>query len=83
MTSTVIACGGGRLNGHLMERLADRLSPIPVLSTEALGYNGDWIEAAAFAWLASRTMNGQAGSDRAVTGARESRVLGAIYRKAV
>ena len=50
-TSTVIVCGGGRLNGHLMERLSARLSPIPVVPTEALGYNGDWIEAAAFAWL--------------------------------
>lgn len=82
-TSTVVVCGGGRLNGHLMERLADRLSPIPVMPTEVLGYTGDWIEAAAFAWLASRTIDGQPGSDRAVTGARESRVLGGIYRKAV
>jgi anhydro-N-acetylmuramic acid kinase len=82
-TSSVIVCGGGRLNSHLMERLADRLSPIPVLPTEAFGYNGDWIEAAAFAWLAHRTLSGQTGSDRAVTGARASRVLGAIYRKAV
>ncbi len=36
-TSTVIVCGGGRLNGHLMERLSARLSPIPVVPTEALG----------------------------------------------
>jgi len=82
-TSTVIVCGGGRLNGHLMECLADRLFPIPVSPTEALGYNGDWIEAAAFAWLAFRTINGKTGSDRVVTGARTSRMLGGIYRKAV
>ena len=82
-TSTVIVCGGGRLNGHLMERLSERLSPIPVVPTEALGYNGDWIEAAAFAWLAFRTISSQTGSDRAVTGARASRVLGGIYRKAI
>jgi len=81
-TDTVIVCGGGRLNGHLMERLRVCLAPLPVLPTESFNYNGDWIEAGAFAWLAHRTLSGLSGSDRAITGARASRVLGAIYPKA-
>jgi anhydro-N-acetylmuramic acid kinase len=82
-TATVIVCGGGRLNRHLMERLGARLTNISTMPTESFNYNGDWIEAAAFAWLAHRTLNDQNGSDRAVTGARASRVLGAYYPKAV
>jgi anhydro-N-acetylmuramic acid kinase len=80
-TDRVIVCGGGRLNDHLMQRLNSSLAPIPVVPTESFNYGGDWIEAAAFAWLAHRTMTGQAGSDRAITGARSSRVLGALYPK--
>jgi anhydro-N-acetylmuramic acid kinase len=82
-TRTVIVCGGGRLNGYLMERLGACLTNTSVEPTESFSYNGDWIEAAAFAWLAHRTLNGRTGSDRAVTGARSSRVLGAYYPKAV
>jgi anhydro-N-acetylmuramic acid kinase len=81
-TDAVIVCGGGRLNLHLMERLGECLAPIPVLPTEAFNQNGDWIEAAAFAWLAHRTIRGFAGSDCAITGARSSRVLGAYYPRA-
>ena len=80
-TDRVIVCGGGRLNEHLMERLGVCVAPIPVAPTESFGYGGDWIEAAAFAWLAHRTMTGQVGSDQAITGARASRVLGAFYPK--
>ena len=81
-TNLIIVCGGGRLNSHLMERLRDCLAPIPVVPTESLNYSGDWIEAAAFAWLAHRTSSGKTGSDRAITGARSSRVLGAYHPKA-
>lgn len=80
-TVRVIVCGGGRLNEHLMQRLGVCIAPIPVVPTESFNYGGDWIEAAAFAWLAHRTMIGQAGSDRAITGARASRVLGGFYPK--
>jgi anhydro-N-acetylmuramic acid kinase len=80
-TDRVIVCGGGRLNEHLMQRLGVCVAPIPVVPTEYFNHGGDWIEAAAFAWLAHRTMIGQAGSDRTITGARGSRVLGAFYPK--
>ena len=80
--SVVIVCGGGRLNGHLMERLGAGSADARVTTAEAFDYNGDWIEAAAFAWLAYRTSMGLTGSDSAVTGARAPRVLGAFYPRA-
>ncbi|MGE0623582.1 MAG: anhydro-N-acetylmuramic acid kinase [Pseudomonadales bacterium] len=74
----LIVCGGGRLNGFLLERLADLVS-IPVVTSDALGYDGDAMEAAAFAWLAARRLDGRAGNAPAVTGSRGRRVLGAVY----
>lgn len=77
-TGSTFVCGGGRLNGALMGELAQRLA-MPVAPTEALGADGDAIEAAAFAWLAYRRINGLPGNAPAVTGAAAERVLGAIY----
>lgn len=74
----LIVCGGGRRNGFLMERLSD-LADIPVLTTDALAFDGDALEAAAFAWLAARRLNGLPGNVATVTGAEGMRVLGAIY----
>lgn len=75
----VYICGGGARNHHLMKRLQALLAPAQVSSTAALGVDPDWMEAIAFAWLAWRCENGQAGNLPAVTGARGERVLGAIY----
>jgi anhydro-N-acetylmuramic acid kinase len=75
----VIVCGGGRLNGCLMQLLASALPKHDVVSSDALGVNGDWIEAAAFAWLAAQTLAQRPGNEPAVTGARGPRILGAIY----
>jgi len=77
-TKQVIVCGGGRLNKDLMQRLA-RATSISVEPSESYGVDGDSIEAALFAWLASRTLNGLTGNEPAVTGARGYRVLGGIY----
>jgi anhydro-N-acetylmuramic acid kinase len=63
-----------------MSRLGDELAPAPVRNTSALGIDPDWVEAATFAWLASRTMRGLTGSSAAVTGAGGPRILGGIYR---
>lgn len=53
----VVACGGGRLNAALMERLAASLAERrqSLLLAEDLGLDGDAIEAQAFAYLAVRT----------------------------
>ncbi len=74
----LVVCGGGRHNGLLMERLA-ALTALPVETTEALGFDGDALEAAAFAWLAYQRLQGATGNAAAVTGAAGGRVLGAIY----
>ena len=75
----VVACGGGRLNGDLMERLERRLTGRQVMRSETLGVDGDAIEAAAFAWLAYRFLERLPGNSPTVTGAAGPRVLGAFY----
>lgn len=75
----LLVCGGGAHNGFVMERLAERLTPVPVASTAALGWDPEWIEAAAFAWLAYRTLQCEPGNAPTVTGARRAGVMGAVY----
>ena len=75
----LLVCGGGAHNRFVMERLAERLAPVPVESTASLGWDPEWIEAAAFAWLAYRTLNGEPGNAPTVTGASRAGVMGAIF----
>ena len=75
----IVVCGGGRLNGDLMDRLGRRLRRRQMMKTETLGFDGDAIEAAAFAWLAYRFLERLPGNSPAVTGASGPRVLGAFY----
>jgi anhydro-N-acetylmuramic acid kinase len=77
--ASLIVCGGGALNGHLMGRLALHLPHLQVVSSEAQGLPPLQVEAAAFAWLAFKTMRRETASLPSVTGARGARVLGAIY----
>ncbi len=74
----LLVCGGGRLNRFLMQRLTE-LSGAAVQSTDEHGWNGDAIEAAAFAWLAHQRLIGEPGNVPEVTGARGRRILGAVY----
>ena len=74
----VYVCGGGALNGCLMRMLQGALGK-PVLSTEALGIAPTHVEGIAFAWLAARFCDRQAGNLPGVTGARGPRILGALY----
>ena len=53
MPENIYVSGGGRHNAHLMQRLRI-LSARPVKTIEALGWDGDLLEAFAFAYLASR-----------------------------
>ncbi len=75
----VYLCGGGAHNPTLHNRLAALLPDSTVQTTNVLGVDGDYLEAIAFAWLAQQTLHGQAANLPAVTGARHSCILGAIY----
>ena len=78
-TSEILVCGGGIHNTALMHELAAAANPIAIRSTEEFGLHPDWVEAAAFAWLAGRTLDGLPGNLPAVTGASGDAVLGGIY----
>lgn len=73
--SEVVISGGGALNAHLMRRLRALFSPAPVGVT-ALPVMAK--EAACFAWLAARALDGKPGNAPSATGARGSRILGKI-----
>ena len=75
----LIVCGGGALNAHLMQRIAQGLPQCNVASSANHGLPPLQVEATAFAWLAQQTIERQPASLPAVTGARGARVLGAIY----
>ena len=74
----VIVCGGGAHNTDLMQRLR-RLTAVRVTTTDSHGVPPDWVEGAAFAWLARARLRGLAGNVPSVTGARREAVLGSVY----
>lgn len=74
-----MVCGGGARNDFLMQRLAANLPNCRVHTTEEYGIAPEWVEAAAFAWLAMQTLIGKSGNVTEVTGARQPAILGAIY----
>jgi anhydro-N-acetylmuramic acid kinase len=74
----IAVCGGGVHNPVLMRRLAELLAPRALASSAHFGVDPDFVEAQAFAWLAYRTLAGEAGNLPSVTGAQGPRVLGAI-----
>ena len=63
-----LVCGGGRRNPALMAALAAAL-PAPVAPVEAVGWDGDALEAQCFAFLAVRVARGLALSFPTTTGA--------------
>ncbi|MBI4371625.1 MAG: anhydro-N-acetylmuramic acid kinase [Elusimicrobia bacterium] len=71
----VVVSGGGVLNRHLMRRLSALFAPIPVVVSE-LPVQAK--EAACFAWLALRALDGEPGNLPTATDARGPRVLGKI-----
>lgn len=78
-TRELFVCGGGAHNGELLRRLARNLPETVVETTAVAGLDPDWVEAAAFAWLAMRRMNNQPGNLPSVTGASRKVMLGAIH----
>lgn len=78
-TQEIYLCGGGYKNRHLVSLLKELCSPLPIDDTSALGVAPDWVEAAAFAWLAKQTLEGKPGNLPSVTGAHSAVPLGKIF----
>jgi len=74
----VLVCGGGARNRALMEALRAAL-PCPLTSTDEHGLPSQWVEAAAFAWLAWCHDTRHAAGLPEVTGARKPTLLGCRY----
>jgi len=74
----LVISGGGARNPALVERLAARVQPRPVVPFEQLFFDGEAKEAVAFAFLGHRTILGLPGNLPGATGARGPRVLGHI-----
>ncbi len=72
-------CGGGALNSQLVSLLDEALPNYKVSTTDDLGINPQWVEAAAFAWLAQRFTERRPGNVPSVTGASAPTVLGALF----
>ena len=77
--SAIYICGGGSNNTELCRQLSTLLSPRKFSSTSKLGLDPNWVEAAAFAWLAKQTIEHKAGNLPSVTGALKKVILGGIY----
>ena len=76
---TIIVCGGGRLNPAILNMLTAQ-SRANVCCAEAVGWDGDALEAQAFAYMAVRCLRGLAlsftgttGVERPVSGGRIAR----------
>lgn len=78
--SALYVCGGGARNTFLMERLQALSPSTTIASTDVLGLSPDWVEAAAFAWLAWRRLSGKPGNLPSVTGASRPVALGGLYQ---
>ncbi len=73
----VYLCGGGCFNDHLVDMIRSGID-IPVNTTAALRIDPMHVEAAAFGWIAWRTLNRLPSSLASVTGARSDSICGVI-----
>ncbi|WP_434779595.1 anhydro-N-acetylmuramic acid kinase [Neisseria sp. Ec49-e6-T10] len=78
-TKHIFICGGGAQNKALMQHLQKQLPEIGFGLSDELGLNSQWVEAAAFAWLAQRFTQRLPGNIPMVTGALDFKILGALY----
>lgn len=76
--SQVLICGGGRHNAYLMG-LLDACVNAPVMPVERVGWDGDMLEAHAFAYLAARSALGLPLSLPATTGVYQPVTGGVFY----
>jgi len=78
-----IVCGGGRKNPHIVNDLREgaRKDGADVMLMEDAGWNGDFTEAEAWAYLAVRAQRGLALTFPTTTGSREA-VSGGVFAQA-
>jgi len=76
-----LVAGGGRRNPALMAALAERLAA-PVAAVEAVGWDGDALEAQAFAYLAVRSLAGLPITLPETTGVARPMTGGRLHRHA-
>lgn len=74
-----IVAGGGRHNRFLMQQLQQHIS-VPVLSIDKIGFDGDAIEAEAFAYLAVRSIKGLPISFPMTTGTPQPMTGGKLHK---
>ena len=79
-TDEIILCGGGPKNITLLSALKKRMPSIQFSLTEDYGFDSDYLEAIAFAFLARQTLLKKPGNIKSVTGASEEIILGGIYQ---
>jgi anhydro-N-acetylmuramic acid kinase len=76
----IYVAGGGRRNQYFMNRLA-QLAPCSIDPVESLNWNGDFLEAYAFAYLAARVKAGLPTSFPTTTGVKYPVYGGRLYLK--
>lgn len=74
--SKVIVSGGGRKNSFMIQLLQEKLINYNVINIDEVGINGDAKEAICFAFLGYLNKLNQFGNVKAITGAKQSVVLG-------
>ncbi len=74
-----LVCGGGRHNAAIMAALGARLR-VPVDPVEAVSWDGDALEAQAFAYLALRSLEGLPLTVPGTTGVAEPMTGGVLHR---
>jgi len=74
-----LVCGGGRHNPVLMQTLRTRLG-VAVDPIETIGWNGDLIEAQAFAFMAVRSRSGSPISFPGTTGVKQPMTGGRLHQ---
>ena len=83
-SASLVVCGGGVFNQHLMQRLQALLPTLAVVNSAAAGLPPLHVEAAAFAWLARQCLRREPGNLPRATGAKKgaaegARILGGIF----
>ena len=81
LNKVLLVCGGGARNPLLMERFNALLPDWCVGTTNDYGVDVDYVEAAAFAWLAYRRMENLPSNMPSVTGSSQAVSLGVIFPK--